>query len=262
MTPLARARARPDVIVALLASAGLAWWWTVERMAGMDAAPGADLGTLGWFAATWIVMMAAMMLPSLGPTLVAYVSPGRGRGHAARDALPFAGGYLLAWAIAGVIAYGLVELGKALLAGGVAWRDGGRWLSGGVIAAAAVYELIPFKRACLMRCRGPLGEVRRPAGRSWSRAMASGARGGGWCIGCSAALMAALFALGVMSVTWMAVIALLVAFEKLGPRQSWARVATASVLAVLAVGVIVAPHEVPGLVIPASPGMHAMSAMG
>jgi predicted metal-binding membrane protein len=87
-----------------------------------------------------------------------------------------------------------------------------------------------------------------------------GARSGGWCIGCSWALMAALFALGVMSVTWMALIAVLVAFEKTGPWPFAAKLATATVLAVLAVGVLAAPQQLPGLVVPGSGGMHAMQA--
>jgi predicted metal-binding membrane protein len=72
--------------------------------------------------------------------------------------------------------------------------------------------------------------------------------------------MAALFALGVMSVTWMALIAVLVAFEKTGPWPFAAKLATATVLAVLAVGVLAAPEQVPGLVVPGSGGMHAMQA--
>jgi predicted metal-binding membrane protein len=96
-----------------------------------------------------------------------------------------------------------------------------------------------------------------------SAALAAGARSGAWCIGCSWALMAALFALGVMSLTWMALVAVLVAIEKTGPRPSAARLATAVVLTALAVGVLAAPGHVPGLVVPGSPaGMHAMPAMG
>ena len=74
--------------------------------------------------------------------------------------------------------------------------------------------------------------------------------------------MAALFALGVMSVTWMGLIAALVAFEKIGPRPFAARLAAATVLAVLAVGVLAAPQQIPGLVVPASGAMHAMQATG
>ena len=56
----------------VLALAAAAWLVTVNRMAGMDAGPGAALGGVGWFAVSWLVMMAAMMLPAMVPMVVAY----------------------------------------------------------------------------------------------------------------------------------------------------------------------------------------------
>jgi predicted metal-binding membrane protein len=254
-------RSNPGVIAGILAAAGLAWWWTVERMAGMGAAPGTDLGTLGWFTGSWVVMMAAMMLPSFAPTLAAYGTLAGTRGPS--RLLLFACGYLLAWTAAGVVAYGVYELGRDVLASDLAWHGGvGRWLSGGLLVLAAAYQFAPLKRACLTRCRGQLGQARRVEPKTWSSSLATGACSGGWCIGCSWALMAALFALGVMSLTWMALIAILVAFEKTGPRPLAARLATAAVLAALAAGILIAPQHVPGLVLPGSGGMHAMKAMG
>lgn len=127
-----------------------------------------------------------------------------------------------------------------------------------VLAAAALAWWWTVQRmsgmgASLARCRAHLvGECRRRP------ALIAGARSGAWCIGCSWALMAALFALGVMSVTWMIVIAVLVALEKTGPWPRATRVATAAVLVVLAVGILAAPDHMPGLVMPASGSMHAM----
>jgi predicted metal-binding membrane protein len=259
MTPVQVARKHPEVVAGLLFTAALAWWWTVKRMAGMDGGPGTDLGTLGWFTGSWVVMMAAMMLPSFAPTLTAYVTVTRG-GEPGRSLL-FACGYLLVWAAVGVVAYAVLELGKSLLGGDLAWHRGGRWVAGGVVAAAAAYELIPFKRACLTRCRGQLEGLRGVVRPGWSAALAMGARSAGWCIGCSWALMAALFALGVMSVAWMALIAAVVALEKTSPWPLVARLGTATVLAMLAVGILAAPHQVPGLVVPGHGGMHAMKAM-
>jgi predicted metal-binding membrane protein len=260
MTPLQAARRRPEVIAGILLAAGLAWWWTVERMAGMDAAPGASLGTLAWFAGSWVLMMAAMMLPSFAPTVAGYATLRRGRRTS--RALLFACGYLLAWTAAGVLAYGAFELGKALFASELAWRDGGRWLAGAVIAAAAAYQFTPAKRAYLTRCRKQLGHPGGAAQAGSPAALELGARNGVWCIGCSWALMATLFALGVMSLTWMALIASLVAFEKTGPWPRAAKLATACVLAVLAAGVLAVPGHVPGLVVPGSAPMPGMSAMG
>ncbi len=246
LTPLQVVRQRPGVAVGVLGAASLAWLWTVERMAGMDAAPGGDLGTLGWFTGSWVLMMAAMMLPSFAPTLAAHVMDGRGPGRWPLLAC----GYLLAWTVAGVLTYGLVALGKSLLAGELAWHGGGRWLSGAVLAVAAAYQLTPLKNAYLTRCRAHAGDLRGVSRQGSSAALAIGLRAGGWCIGCSWALMAALFALGVMSLTWMALIAVLIALERTGPSPVAARRTAAAVLLVLAAGVLLAPEHVPGLVVP------------
>ncbi len=260
MTSRQAAREHPGVVAGVLATAGLAWWWTVGRMAGMDAGPGTDLGTLSWFTSVWVVMMAAMMLPSLVPTAAVYAALVR------RDpsrVLVFAGGYLLVWSAAGIVAYGLFELGKSLFANALAWHSGGRWLAAGVLVFAALYQLTPYKRAFLLRCRSPLRFLRASWRDGRSGAFVMGVRNGGWCVGCSWALMAALFALGVMSLSWMALIAGLVALEKVGPWGRTAKVATAGFLIVLAIAILVLPHDVPGFVVPRLPtSMHAMRAMG
>lgn len=259
MTPVEAVRRYPEVVAGLLVIAGLAWWWTVVRMAGMDAGPGTDLGTLGWFTGSWVLMMAAMMLPSTVPTLTAYATGIRGR--APSGSLLFVAGYLLAWTAAGLCAYVVFELGRQLLGSELAWHRAGRWVAGGVLACAAAYEFLPLKRVCLERCRGRLGASAVPARHDWRAALAAGVRSGGWCLGCSWALMAGLFALGVMSVTWMGLMAGLVALEKAGPWPRAARAATALVLAGLAIGILAAPHDVPGLVVPGSGGAHAMMKM-
>ncbi len=260
MTPLGLTRQHRELAAALLLTAGFAWWWTAERMAGMDAAPGAELGTLGWFTASWVVMMAAMMLPSFAPTLATYVSSRRGREN--RQWLLFTCGYLLVWAVAGLTAYGIFALGNALLGNALAWHHAGRWVSATAIVAAAAYEFIPLKQACLERCRGQLGDAEGAPRQLRPAALALGAHSGVWCIGCSWALMVALFALGVMSLTWMALIAALIALEKVGPWPRGAKLATSAILLALAAGILVAPHAVPGLVVPAPGEMHAMNAMG
>jgi predicted metal-binding membrane protein len=259
MTPQQAARERPAVVTALLAAAGLAWWSTADRMSGMGAGPGVDLGALGWFTGVWAVMMAAMMLPSLAPTAAVYAALVR---REAGSVLLFAAGYLLVWSAAGIVAYLIYAVGKDLLAGALAWNSGGRWLAASVLLLAAIYQVTPLKRAFLLRCRSPSPFLRAAWREGRPGAFAMGVRNGGWCLGCSWGLMAALFALGVMSVTWMAVIAGLVALEKVGPWGRTARLATAGVLAALAFAILAVPHDVPGFVLPGSPGaMHAMSAM-
>jgi len=251
-------RVRAGLVVLLLALAGVAWWSTADRMAGMDAGPGTDLGTLGWFLGVWVVMMAAMMFPSLAPTAALYARMTRRRGWA--RPLLFAGGYLLVWGAAGFAAYGLFRLGRSAFGGDLAWDGAGRWVAGGVLAVAAVYELTPLKDVCLGKCRSPLGFLLGTWKDAHRGALEMGARHALWCLGCCWALMAGLFALGVMSLTWMALIAALIAVEKTVP---WRRVATwgtAAILIVLAIGLLAAPHDVPGLVVPGG-GAHAMHMM-
>jgi predicted metal-binding membrane protein len=252
-------RVRLGLVLLLLALAAAAWWSTAHRMAGMDPAPGADLGALGWFLGVWVVMMAAMMFPSLAPTVALYAKMTRRRGTSL--ATLFTSGYLLVWGAAGVGAYGLFEVGRSLFGGDLAWHDGGRWLAGGVLAFAALYELTPLKDVCLAKCRSPLGFLLGTWRDGRFGALKMGCRHGGWCVGCCWALMAALFALGIMSLTWMAFVAALIALQKTVPWRRAVTWGTAAVLLVLAIAVVVMPHAVPGLVVPsgAHNAMHAMS---
>jgi predicted metal-binding membrane protein len=245
----------------LLVAAGLAWWSTVDRMAGMDAGPGTSLGTLGWFTGVWVVMMAAMMFPSLAPTTALYARMTRGRGWS--RALLFTAGYLLVWGASGLLAYAIFRLGRSAFGGDLAWHRGGRWFAGAVLAFAAVYELTPLKHACLGKCRSPLGFLIGSWREGNRGAVQMGSRHAAWCLGCCWAMMAALFALGVMSLTWMALIAALIALEKTVPWRAVATWGTAALLCALAIGVIALPGDVPGLVVPAGAhGMgHSMSMM-
>jgi predicted metal-binding membrane protein len=234
-------------LAALAALAAVAWLVTADRMEGMDAGPATDLGGLGWFVVVWATMMAAMMLPSTAPALLACTRtsspPGGG--------IAFVGGYLLAWALAGLAAYALVDTVRSLELGFLAWDEAGRYIAGGTILFAALYQLTPLKQACLRACRGPvvLRERWRPGA---DGALRMGLEHGGLCIGCCWAMMAALFALGVMSVGWMALIAVLIAAERLLPRRALASAGVAVVLAVIGIAVLAAPEDVPGFTVPGS----------
>jgi predicted metal-binding membrane protein len=257
----AAVRARLGLVLVLVGLTAVAWWSTADRMVGMDAGPGTDLGALGWFLGIWVVMMAAMMLPSLAPTVALYAKMTRRR--ATSRPLLFTSGYLLVWGGAGLGAYGLFELGRTVLGGDLAWRAGGRWFAAGVLIVAALYELTPLKEVCLTKCRTPLGFLLGTWREGQLGALEMGSRHAGWCLGCCWALMAALFALGVMSLTWMVFVAALIALEKTVPWRRSVTWATAAILLALAVGVLAAPHDVPGLVVPggsqaAIPGMNAM----
>ncbi len=257
----AAVRARLALTALLLALTAVAWWATADRMSGMDAGPGTQLGALGWFLGVWVVMMAAMMFPALTPTVALYARMTKRRGSL--YPLLFTAAYLVVWGAAGMAAYGLFEAGRSLIGSDLAWHSGGRWFAAGVLVAAAVYELTPLKNACLTKCRSPLGFLLGGWRDGWTGAVEMGARHAAWCLGCCWALMAALFALGVMSVTWMAVVAALIVLEKTFPSRPAVIAGVTAILLALAVGVAAAPQNVPGLVVPAghAGAMHSMSTM-
>lgn len=215
----------------------LAWLAAGHRMAGMDEGAFTDPGAFGFYVSLWVVMIAAMMLPSAAPMVVVHAAVERRKREVGRRTHPgatlsFAVGYLLAWTAYGVLAYALFQLLRSLDVGAFSSGGGERYLAAGVIAVAAVYQLTPLKNACLRKCRSPLAFV---VG-SWRDGRLGGMRmglgQGAWCVGCCWAAMATLFALGLMSLAWMAVIAGLVAVEKLLP---WERVASLGIAASLAV---------------------------
>ncbi len=254
----AAARSQWGLVVVLFTLAGFGWWWTVGEMRGMDDGPWTGLGTFGWFITVWVVMMAAMMFPSVAPTVALYA---RMSGKSRLLPLAFASGYLATWAGAGVAAFLAAVAGHRALGGDLAWERAGRPLAGATLIVAAAYELTPLKDVCLGKCRSPLGALLGSWRGGWSGALRMGGKNGAWCVGCCWALMASLFALGVMSATWMAVVAGFIAVEKILP---WRRTATyGTALALLALGLLllVAPDAIPALTVPGNDPMPVMSAM-
>jgi predicted metal-binding membrane protein len=251
---------------ALLTLAAAAWVATDLRMAGMDAGPGTNPGALGFFLSTWVVMMAAMMLPALTPMVLAYRAVQherhrRGASPSPGDTALLLAGYFVVWAAAGLLGYALLQAGRSLDGGLLAWDRAGRFTAAGVLVAAALYQLTPSKNVCLSRCRSRRAFLLEGGWRDGhDGALRIGMEHGAWCLGCCWALMAALFALGAMSVEWMALISVLIAAERLLPWRALATTGVASLLAVVAIGVVVAPARVPMLTIPHSGA--AMPAMG
>jgi predicted metal-binding membrane protein len=253
LTPaLLASRARLGLIALLFALAVVAWWSTADRMSGMDDGPGTALGALGWFLGVWVVMMAAMMFPSVAPTVALYAQMARRRAPVAP--LVFAAGYLVTWAGAGLLAYGLFSAGRSVLGDELTWSGAGRWIAGGTLIVAAAYELTPLKDVCLGKCRSPMGFLVGSWRDGLSGAFAMGTRHGAWCVGCCWALMASLFALGVMSLAWMALVAALIAVEKILPWGRAVTYGTAVLLLVLGVLLLAAPDAIPGLTLPDSDG--------
>jgi predicted metal-binding membrane protein len=249
----AAARARVGLVGLLFALAAAGWWWTIGQMRGMDDGPWTGLGSLGWFLAVWVVMMAAMMFPSVAPTVALYSRMTKARS----SLLPllFAAGYLLAWAGAGAVAFAARAGVDAVSADALAWDRAGRWVAGATLVLAAVYQLTPLKDVCLGKCRSPLGALLGTWRDGRSGSVQMGVKNGLWCVGCCWALMASLFALGIMSITWMAVVAALIAVEKTLPWRRVASLGTAAVLLALGVLLLVAPGAIPALSMPHGAGM-------
>ena len=233
------------VTATLLAAALAAWVVAAQQMRGMDAGPGTNLGGLGWYLGIWVTMTAAMMLPSAAPMVLTYA-------RVARDARTwvFVLGYLVAWTAFGLVAYGLYRLVARSSPGWVAWNRHGPYVAGAALALAGLYQLSPLKEACLRHCRGPFRYLVHGWRDGRTGALRMGAEHGLFCVGCCWGLMLALFALGVMSLFWAAVVAAAIFAEKVLPRGF----ALARVLAValVALGLLVAlaPGHVPELTQP------------
>jgi predicted metal-binding membrane protein len=223
---------RSRTAVLLLGAAAVAWALTLERMRGMDEGPGTYLGGLWWYLGIWVTMMAAMMLPSAAPAAAAVARNA--------PAVLFAVGYLAVWTAYGLAAYALFRLVTAFDTDWLAWDRGGPYFAGGVIVAAGLYELTPVKDRFLRRCRRPRRED----------ALRAGVANGVDCVACCFGLMAVLFALGVMSVFWMAVVAAVIFAEKVLPYRLRLTRFVALGLVALGMWVAVSPSSVPGLTEP------------
>jgi predicted metal-binding membrane protein len=248
------------LVAALLVLSGLAWLATEERMRGMDAVPGTEVGSLGFYVSVWVVMMAAMMFPSIAPMVVIHsrIQGERGGGgRALRSGFTalFVAGYVVAWTAFGLAAYGLFTLARSLTIDALSWDRGGPYLAGGVVCAAAVYQLTPLKDTCLRRCRSPFWFLLNGWRHGGLGALRMGATHGASCVGCCWALMAMLFALGFMSVGWMVFVAALIAVERLLPWKAVANRGIAVLLLVLGLAVALSPGRVPGLALPSESKM-------
>ena len=252
-------RARLALMILLFALAGIGWWWTAGQMQGMDNGPWTSLGALGWFLGVWVVMMAAMMFPSVAPTVALYSRMTRKRS----PQLPiiFTGGYLVTWVIAGAVAFALVTGVGRISDNALAWNRAGQPVAGVILIVAGIYQMTPLKDACLGKCRSPLGLLLSSWRDGRSGAFQMGAKNGVWCVGCCWALMASLFALGVMSVAWMVFVAGLITIEKTIPWHRVASLATALILLALGILLLTDPSAIPMLTTPHNP-MGNMPSMG
>jgi len=218
-TTVATARTAPKAAaVATIGLAAASWVVAIRQMHGMDMGVATRLGSFVPFIAVWAVMMAAMMLPGAAPAVLRRAQAS-GR---VRTVPLFIGSYLAVWAVVGAAVYAL-------------YRPHGPTAAGAVTVAAGLYELTPLKRHFRRRCHDSAG---------------SGFGFGLCCAGSSIGLMVMLVVLGIMSVTWMLVIAVLVLAQKLLPARAAVDVPLALAIIGLGIWIILEPASVPGLVPP------------
>jgi predicted metal-binding membrane protein len=215
---------------ALLGATVLCWAWIVAMARDMyGAMTGASAWMMGgvWdfshlvlLFAMWVAMMTGMMLPSAAPALLLYAgvirrSPDGDR--AAAHVYAFAGGYLMVWTVFSLLATALQRvLANALILTPMMESNDSAF-SGILLIAAGVYQLTPYKRACLNSCRSPAGFLTR----HWRPGVAGGfylgTANGLYCLGCCWALMLLLFVGGVMNLWCIAALTILVLLEKVAP---------------------------------------------
>jgi predicted metal-binding membrane protein len=202
-------------VTATLALAAASWVVALHQMNGMDMGVATELGSFASFVAAWVPMMAAMMLPGAVPAVLE-----RARADDRVRAVPlFAGSYLAVWTLVGLAVYAL-------------YQPHGTFVAGALTVGAGVYELTPLKRGCRRRCR---------------ESVRSGFEYGIYCVGSSIGLMVMLLALGVMSITWMCVVAAVVLVQKLLPPRAFIDAPFAVAIVVTGILVAVAPSSIPGL---------------
>jgi predicted metal-binding membrane protein len=177
---------------------------------------GPDLAGATGFVGAWVVMMAAMMLPSAAPLVLLYRVAGAD--SRAVNVAPLVAGYLLAWAMFGVLVYAAQQTLGVVIHNSPALGNARPYAVAGILAIAGVYQFTSLKKACLRKCRSPLDFLmQRWRGRGAFDALRLGAEHGTYCVGCCWGLMAVLVMAGGMSLAWVVLIALIVFVERLMP---------------------------------------------
>ncbi len=212
-------RSSPALWAGLLVAAAAAWVLLIRQSPGMPGSMAGPWLEFGQFLLLWIVMMAAMMLPSVAPVASMYVTVlrSRGQGTAAGRTTLLVTGYLLAWAGFGVLAFGLSRALGTLAPMGMSRAPSGLaiWSAAVILAVAGLYQFTPLKARCLRHCRSPLGFLLHFGNYSGRlRDIRVGVYHGGYCVGCCWSLMLVLVAVGVMSWAWMVGLTAVVFIEK------------------------------------------------
>lgn len=239
-------RAAVVLLVSLVAVSVAAWAFVVWMGAGMSSAmllmSVSSLAGFGLFLGIWLVMMVAMMFPAAAPMAQAYsVLSGRETpGEPSRAVLTtvFLATYVAVWTSVGVLAAAAYVLLAPEVPVLVGTGTLGVTAAGVLLIAAGVYQTTPLKQSCLRGCRTPLSFLLTDWRPGWKGGVRLGVRHAAYCVGCCGLLFAVLFAVGLMALPWMALIAVMIFVEKLLPGRLGFRVSAGLGGALAVVGVV------------------------
>lgn len=243
-------RDRGTIVAGIIILLALSWAYTLwiawevygQGGHGFHAALGPHAGPWGiaelsFVLIMWIVMMTAMMVPSVSPTMVMFSKVSRNQGdgdQAIASTWVFVAGYLVAWSVFSLVATGAQwGLNAAALLTPVMETNNG-YIGGAILLVAGGFQFTSLKNACLQHCRSPLTFFMSGWRPGRLGALNMGIRHGAFCVGCCWALMAVMFVGGVMNPLWLVALAVFVLAEKVLPQG--ARVGQAAGIAFIAAG--------------------------
>lgn len=199
-----------------MADAPMPGGWTLS-MAWMPMCGQAWSGAAAGFAGMWLVMMAAMMLPSLTPMLWRYREALQ-RGGAARPdrlAVVAGAGYFAMWMLLGIAVFAAGAMLAEILLRQAALARRVPIAAGVVVLAAGAVQLGAWKARRLAGCRcTPVACGQPPVRAAWRHGLRLGRR----CIACCANLTAVLLVAGVMDLRAMALVTAAISAERLAPK--------------------------------------------
>jgi predicted metal-binding membrane protein len=214
----------------------------------MGVGPGTMGLSLAAFLALWVVMMIAMMFPSVAPMVVMWirsVSARPTRSARVTGVAGFLSGYLVAWAAFGLLVYVVLIAADRLVS---ASPPTVKWTGAAIFLLAGIYQLTPLKQTCLRHCRSPIGSLFHYASfKGPARDLRVGMHHGFYCVGCCWGLMIVLVAVGAMNIAVMAALAAVIVIEKIWRYGRSFAIALGITLIVLAVLAPSMPRLLPGL---------------
>jgi predicted metal-binding membrane protein len=208
------------VIEARRMSAGMAGGSMAHGMQSMVQVQARTAAEFGLRLVMWAVMMVAMMVPTAAPMTLVFAAVARKAAREDRPVAPafvFVAGYLAVWGLFSVAATAAQWRLDQVALLSPAMVSASPVPGGALLIGAGVYELTPYKHACLSHCRAPAHFISRHWRAGPAGAFRMGLGLGAYCLGCCWILMGVLFVGGVMNLLWIAAIALFVLLEKAAP---------------------------------------------